>query len=118
MPELVTEIESRNDLPEILKKSPGKVIIKLGAEWCKPCKLIDDDVDEFFEKVGSTIQCAKIDVDDSFDLYAFLKRKKIVAAIPAVLYYKKPNVDYVPDDIVIGADKTELYAFFDRCNQN
>ena len=115
MPTLITEIESRNDLLPILEKNPGIIVIKLGAEWCGPCKLIEEEVHDFFENAPSNVLCADLDVDESFDLYAYLKQKKIVTAIPALLCYYKNNNQLIPDDVLIGADKDQLKSFFQRC---
>ena len=78
MPTVITEIESRNDLLPILENNPGVIVIKLGAEWCGPCKLIEKEVHDFFENVPSNVLCGDLDVDESFDLYAYLKQKKLL----------------------------------------
>ena len=31
---------SRSDFEELLRQNPGKVVLKFGATWCGPCKLI------------------------------------------------------------------------------
>jgi hypothetical protein len=61
------------------------------------------------------VQGAIIDVDESFDVYSFLKSKKMVNGIPVVLAYYKGNFNYIPDTSVIGADKKQLLAFFQEC---
>jgi thioredoxin 1 len=111
---ILTEIENRNHFAELLKQNPGLFIIKFGAEWCGPCKKIEGLVHEWFNKTNDKVQCAVIDVDESFDIYAFLKSKKMVNGIPAILCYYKDNHNYVPDDIVIGADVPQINAFFTR----
>ena len=111
---ILTEIENRNHFAELLKQNPGLFIIKFGADWCGPCKKIERLVHEWFNKTNDKVQCALIDVDESFDIYAFLKSKKMVNGIPAILCYYKDNHNYVPDDIVIGADVAQVNAFFTR----
>jgi hypothetical protein len=61
------------------------------------------------------VQCAVIDIDESFDVYAFLKSKKMVQGIPAILCYKKGNVSYAPDQVVLGADMNQVSTFFSTC---
>lgn len=56
-----------------------------------------------------------IDVDDSIDVYAFLKAKKIVPHIPTLLCYVKGNDHYTPDEVVFGANETHVGEFFERC---
>ena len=114
--EIVTEFESRHQFMELLQFNPGYVVVKLGAEWCGPCQKLHDLVDKFFNDVPKEyVVCCDIDVDESFDLYAYLKQKKIVTAIPALLCYYKNNKQLIPDDVLIGADKDQLNSFFQRC---
>jgi thioredoxin 1 len=112
---IITEIKRIKDFGEMLKNNPGLIILKFGAEWCSPCKRIEPLVNEWFSRMPSTIQCCIIDVDDNFELYGFLKNKKMINGIPAILCYVKGNLDYVPDDITTGCDPAQTNAFFMRC---
>jgi thiol-disulfide isomerase/thioredoxin len=91
------------------------LILKFGAPWCAPCKRIAAIVSAGFEKLSEQADCYVINVDESFDLYGYLRNKKMVKTIPAVLCWKRGNNSYIPDDSVIGADFGEIEAFFDRC---
>ena len=113
--EIITEIASLAEFKSILDNNPGVFIMKLGAEWCGPCKRIEPLVKELMTKVPTDkIQCAIIDVDESFELYAFLKTKKMVNGIPAILAYHAGNTHYIPDDVVIGADPSQIVELFNR----
>lgn len=112
---IITHYENRNAFFDSLNNNPGLIIVKFGADWCGPCKLIEADVHQCFESMPDTVQCAIIDVDKSFDLYAFMKTKKIVKGIPTILCYRKNNTHYVPDDVVVGSNKLEVREFFKRC---
>jgi thioredoxin 1 len=114
---ILTELRDRAHFAEVLQKNPGLFIVKFGAEWCGPCKKIEGLVHEWFEQTNEKVQCAVIDVDEAFDVYAFLKSKKMVNGIPAILCYEKGNVNYVPNDVVIGADPEQVGLFFKRCLQ-
>jgi thioredoxin-like negative regulator of GroEL len=111
---ILTEINDRNHFAELLIQNPGLLIIKFGADWCGPCKKIERLVKEWFDRTNHKVQCAIIDVDESFDVYAFLKSKKMVHGIPAILCYENNNHTYIPNDTVIGADVEQINAFFTR----
>ena len=106
------EMKTRKDLMNLLKDNQNLIFIKLGALWCKPCELIADTVKDVFEKMPNDVFCFNIDVDDSFDLYAFLKSKKMVQGIPTILCYHPENESYIPDDSVSGTDNKQIYDFF------
>lgn len=113
----ITEIKTVNDFRGCLENNPGVFIIKFGADWCQPCKMIEKDVLNYFAKMPNTIQCAMIDVDDSIQLYGFLKKRKMVGGIPCILAYFKGNVEVIPDEFVSGIDKKQLDYFFNACLQ-
>jgi thiol-disulfide isomerase/thioredoxin len=112
---LLTEIRNTAHFQEILQANPGQVIIKFGAEWCGPCKKIESQVHEWMHRMPQNVLCIMLDVDECFELYAFLKTKKMVNGIPAILSYDRGNVNYIPSDSVIGADVEQVNLFFERC---
>lgn len=94
------------------------LIIKLGADWCGPCKRIAPAYHEFIRSSPANILFADIDVDDNINLYGALKKAKMVSSIPVFLaYYSETKRDqwYIPDDSIIGADSTQVTLFFNRC---
>lgn len=105
----------RNTFVDLLKTNNGLIIIKFGAEWCKPCKTIEGYVEKKFNEMPVDVTCITIDIDEHLDLYAFLKSKKMVVGVPTILCYEKGNISYVPCEIVSGTDNKELDAFFNRC---
>jgi thioredoxin-like negative regulator of GroEL len=113
--EIISEITTRDAFFHLLRNNPGLVIMKLGAEWCGPCKQIKHIVHAFFATSPPDVVCCDIDVDQSFDFYSMLKSKKMVNGIPVMLCYKKGNLSFIPDDIITGADPQGLDAFFKRC---
>jgi len=112
---VITNIDNLVAFKKCLEENPGYFIIKLGAEWCGPCKKIEGLVASCVEKAPANVQCAIIDVDEAFELYGFLKTKKMVNGIPAILAYKKGNLNYIPDDCVLGSDANQVASFFVRC---
>ena len=116
--QIISEIENRDAFMTLLQHNPGLIVLKLGAEWCGPCKTIKQAVHGFFASSPPEVVCGDIDVDKSFDFYSFLKSKKMVNGIPALICYKKGNSTYIPDDIVTGANSQQLHNFFIRCGKN
>jgi thiol-disulfide isomerase/thioredoxin len=113
--EIISVFENRQAFLDLLKVNPGLIIVKLGATWCGPCKQIAPVVEAFFASSPANVICADIDVDESFDLYAFLKQKKMVNGIPVMLMYYKGNESFIPNDSVTGSNPADLDSFFRRC---
>jgi len=113
--QIINAFVNRDEFLKLLKVNPGLVIVKLGATWCGPCRKIAHLVEGFFASSPPDVICADIDVDESIDLYSYLKQKRMVNGIPVILLYKRGNVSFVPDDSVTGGDPGQLDAFFKRC---
>jgi thiol-disulfide isomerase/thioredoxin len=108
----------RNDFLAILKRNPGVMIFKYTADWCKPCKSIKTLVDSHFETLSSeNTMCFEVDIDDNFDLFAYMKTKKMMKGIPTLMAYKQGATSFVPDDSISGTDVNEIIAFFARCRK-
>jgi len=108
----------RNYFLQLLKENKGVMIFKYTAEWCKPCQSIKKEVDAHFQRVSSdSVLCFEVNVDDNFDLFAYMKTKKMMKGIPTLMAYKKGNNSFVPDDSISGADIGEVNAFFERCRK-
>jgi thioredoxin-like negative regulator of GroEL len=113
--EIINAFVNRDEFLRLLKVNPGLVIVKLGATWCGPCRQIAHIVEGFFASSPPEVICADIDVDESIDLYSYLKQKRMVNGIPVILMYKRGNMSFAPDDSVTGSDPGQLDAFFKRC---
>jgi thiol-disulfide isomerase/thioredoxin len=111
---IISEIASLQDFKQLLIDNTGVLIIKFGAEWCGPCKLIKNQVDKSFNLMPNNTKCVIVDVDESIEVYAFLKKKRMINGIPAILAYYSENINYIPDDSVSGADTNGINLFFDR----
>ena len=107
---------TRHNFDEFLNKNPGNIIIKFGAEWCGPCKRIEAHVVKWFDFITNNDahhnHCIAIDVDESFELYGAFKSRRQISGIPAILHFKKGNISYIPDNLVVGADHEKLNEFF------
>ena len=92
--EIVTELEG--GVPgfiRFLTTNPGVIIVKFGATWCGPCKTIAVQSHRYMHDMSvefpDNVICCDIDVDESFELYATLKQKKMVSGIPSILCWYK-----------------------------
>ena len=112
---IISKLDKLTDMMKCLQDNPGIFIMKLGAEWCGPCKRIEGLVKSCMDQAPANVQCAIIDVDDSIEIYSFLKNRRTINGIPAILAYYKGNLNYIPDDMVIGSDQNQVIAFFQRC---
>jgi hypothetical protein len=115
---IATELtrETFKGLLEYNSQQNKHTILKLTATWCRPCQTIKALALQEIGKLATPfIECYEIDVDESFDFYAFMKQKKMVNGIPVFLLYKKGNVGYIPDDSVTGSNPPDIQAFFERC---
>ena len=88
---IIYNINSVKNFEHILSTNEGLVVIKFGADWCKPCQKIKPYVDDFFSSSPSNVTCYAIDIDDDDELFTHLKFKKMVYGIPVLLCYKKGN---------------------------
>lgn len=111
----IYEIENVTDFTNLLEKNPGLLILKFGAEWCNPCKKIEEQVMSWFTKLPSNVQTVLLDIDKSAQLYIYLKNKRMLNGIPGILMYKKGNLHYVFDDAVNNSNTEEIDKFFERC---
>lgn len=118
MLDTITAIENLKEFNDLLMINPGLIIIKFGAEWCGPCKKVEIDIKKRFEQMPDNVQTIMLDIDESFELYAYLKNKKMLKGIPAILMYKKDNKSYIFDDAVNTSNLEEINDFFDRCLKN
>jgi thiol-disulfide isomerase/thioredoxin len=115
--EIYTEVHDREQFFEFLKQNPGIMVFKFGADWCKPCQSIKDDVEKYFANTADNVLCFDLDIDDSFDIYAFLKSKKMVTGVPSILAYVKGNDSYASDFAYSYSGGSEaLKNFFDTVN--
>jgi thioredoxin 1 len=112
-----TEIKSKDAFFEILKQNPGYIILKFGAEWCGPCKAVAPHINGWKSKLGGNVQYYDIDIDNSVELYVYLKARKMVNGIPCILVYKRGNTTYIPDDAALGANVFDINHVFDNVIQ-
>jgi thioredoxin-like negative regulator of GroEL len=93
------------------------IVVKFGAEWCKPCKLIKSTCEEWSTTRRANIIYADIDIDESMDLYMAFKSKKMVRGVPVILAFNTAlprDQWYIPDRSVEGGDIEAVKLFLSR----
>ena len=114
----ITKIESRVAFANLLANNPGMIVLKFGAGWCSPCKKIEHVVHQFFASLpqNGTVIYGEIDVDESIDVYAFLKSNRRVNGIPVILcYVRGQHEGIIPTLSITGANQPDLNNFFLKC---
>ena len=97
------------------------IIIKFGAEWCKPCNKIKPRVTELFGTMPSNVIIVDIDIDDTMDLYMAFRNKKMLTGVPTLLAFHgdvkhEPGHWYISDRNVSGSDMNSVEEFFKHCS--
>jgi thiol-disulfide isomerase/thioredoxin len=114
------EIENINELQTLIYDNPGLLVIKMGASWCGPCKKIQDVAHEKMTELvntwGTAVNIIEMDIDDSFEVFATLKKMRIVNGIPAILCWFKENQQLRPSDFINDSNTHGVSLLFDRCN--
>ena len=97
------------------------IILRFHATWCGPCANIDPYCKDAFSHLLSNVIVADIDIDNSLELYMYLKNKKMIKGVPSILAYeprddREQKLWYIPDDSVLNSDMVQVKSFFNRCN--
>lgn len=114
MSRVQTPTLDRNQFQTMLQANTGIVVVKFGATWCGPCKRSKSMIYEHVNRMPENVQFYDIDVDDSFDLYAWMKSKKQVNGIPVLLAYYPGSNGIGANGSVTGADPNAIQNFFDE----
>lgn len=113
---------SKETLEYILNNEKDKiVIIKMGAEWCRPCLNIKSDVYSYFNQMPDNVLCFDLDIDQNFEIFNEFKKKKMVKSIPVLMVYycKKPRDHwYIADNNISNSDKNVVFNFFKEIINN
>ena len=102
----------RNDFQAIINANRDILVFKFGADWCGPCKRSKPLIYKLAEEMPENVTVFDIDVDDSFDLYAWMKTKKQVNGIPVLLAYYRDNKTFAPSYSYTGGDENGITDFF------
>lgn len=93
---MVTEIKSIEQFDEIVKD--GIVLVKFGAKWCGPCKMLKPILDD----IANTADSFKVCDVDSDDLPELMERFGI-RSVPTIFFFK----DGKKSETLIGSQTKE-----------
>jgi len=111
------DFESRHDFIEFVKATcvQKQLIVKFSADWCIPCKKIEEySVAQFNSFDSNQVCCIEVNIDDSFDIFAFLKQRKMIQGVPTLYLYRRGKDNYIPDESISGTDINDLNYFFNN----
>src|SRR5213075_1839476 len=89
-----------------LTQDDKPVIVDFWAEWCGPCKMIAQLLDEIAREKAGAVKVAKVNVDENQSL-AF---KYNIRAIPSLLFFKNGGVR---DQVTGVTSKKDLLSRID-----
>lgn len=101
---------NRTQFLTLLSKNPGSIVLKVGADWCGPCKVLDPILDKLVAKLPPNVQYFKQDLES--DLGSFLNAKKQISAVPVLLVYRKNNLTPYADECLTGPTEEQVRALF------
>lgn len=114
MSRVQTPALDRNSFQELVQSNTGVMVFKLGASWCRPCNASKSMVYDHIDRMPENVHFYDIDVDASFDMYAWLRAKKQIRLIPVLLAYYPGSNGIGANESVTGTDPAEIQHFFDE----
>ena len=89
-----------------------KVVVKVGADWCPPCHIQNEKIEDLDYDRVKDIKFAEVDAD-SFELSELIEEMGI-RNIPTMILYSKGNVITKSTGIKGGWELYELFKAFDE----
>lgn len=101
-------IDFSDEIFEIMiSKEKKLILVDFWAEWCNPCKIISNILNEIFDKYSSKIVIGKINIDSNNKV----PNQYNIRSIPTLVLFKKKRVI---DRHVGVLSKKQLQNFLDK----
>lgn len=99
----VTKIESLEALETVLKESSKVVVADFWATWCKPCELMNPEIEKLAEDMKDDLDVVTVDVEALKDVAL----KYNIQGIPTLICFKNGKekdriAGYKPAPVVEG----------------
>ena len=103
------EIRTIAELDEILANETNKlIIVKIGAQWCCPCRMLENTISEIEGTNPENVIFYAVDVDEA---ETDLLEKYMIQSVPVMLFFN----DGLQIDRVVGArGKSDLLALIEK----
>ena len=83
----MTDLFTDNDL----------VVVKFGAEWCGPCRVIEKAIEEIEAENADTALFAEVDVDDADESFV---DTYYLRGLPVTYFFKHATPEYVVEGVI------------------
>ena len=84
----VVVLNDQNFKGEVLDFKDTPVLVKFGAEWCHPCKMVEPVIEELASEYVGKVKFGKLDVDEASETAG----KYGVMSIPTLIIFKNGEV--------------------------
>ena len=107
---LINSVETEEELKECLTNNKY-LIVKASAQWCNPCKRIEQSVNELFRnRLEHNVKVMYLDIDDSEDVANYLS----ITKIPAFYTFVNGKLDSKE----VTSNMNDIQAIVDRVNSH
>lgn len=105
----IRKIKNNEEFQEFINNPNSLNIIKIGANWCGPCRILVETLKGLTQEEVEGVMLAEIDADDEWFEDKSVELK--IRSIPVILAYKNG----VEVERITGATpKNALIEFFER----
>ena len=80
------KINTKTELDNLIKENPDSlVIVKFGANWCSPCRVLEKTIGSFTLDESEGVCFAEVDADEAEEN---LLEEYTIRSIPVLLFFK------------------------------